>query len=145
MPVPPELTEFEKELRHVVPIAKHPDVIEIPTFEVVVAEPEMFKPESVVVPKPVPETVRYLVVGVDEVISKRGPRPVVVAWIATFAYGDEVPTPNLPRTRASWVKVDEAETMMPKVVVGASAALTTCQSLSEALNEEVPILLLKVV
>ena len=38
--------------------AKHPAVMLNPTFDVEVAEPEMFKPERVVVPKPVDETDR---------------------------------------------------------------------------------------
>ena len=52
--------------------AKQPEVMLYPTFEVEVAEPEMFKPESVVVPKPSAATVRNLVAFDDEATSKTG-------------------------------------------------------------------------
>ena len=41
---------------HVPLIAKHPEVKLNPTFDVEVAEPEMVRPASVVVPKPVVDT-----------------------------------------------------------------------------------------
>ena len=44
--------------KHVPLIAKHPPVRLKPTLDVDVAWPEMFKPDSVVVPKPEPEIVR---------------------------------------------------------------------------------------
>ncbi len=40
------------------PIAKHPMLKLMPTFEVVVAWPEILRPLTVVVPKPVPEISR---------------------------------------------------------------------------------------
>ena len=49
---------------HVLPIAKHPPVSEIPTFEVEVALPAIVNPERVVVPKPTDETESC--VAVDE-------------------------------------------------------------------------------
>jgi hypothetical protein len=52
--------------RQVPLIAKHPAVRLKPTFEVEVAEPEMVRPESVVVPKPSPATVKKLVPIEDE-------------------------------------------------------------------------------
>jgi hypothetical protein len=51
----------EPEPIHVPLIEKQPDVILSPTFEVLVAEPEMVRPESVVVPNPRPETEKKLV------------------------------------------------------------------------------------
>lgn len=58
--------------RHVPPIAKHPPVRLIPTFEVEVAEPEMVRPLRVVVPKPSPATVRKLVANDDDATWKTG-------------------------------------------------------------------------
>ena len=46
---------------HVPLTAKHPAVRLKPTLEVEVAEPEIFRPETVVVPKPVAETERSVV------------------------------------------------------------------------------------
>ena len=43
---------------HVPFTAKHPAVMFHPTLEVEVAWPEILRPRTVVVPKPVPETVR---------------------------------------------------------------------------------------
>ena len=48
----------EPEVMQLPPIAKHPAVMLYPTFDVEVAWPEMFRPRSVVVPKPVPEISR---------------------------------------------------------------------------------------
>ena len=58
IPRVPEMVESERQLA---PMAKQPEVILNPTSEVEVALPEMFNPESVVVPKPVAETERNLV------------------------------------------------------------------------------------
>ena len=60
------------ETRHVPLIAKQPPERLMPTFEVVVAEPEMVSPESVVVPKPDAETVRNLVPVDEDATSKAG-------------------------------------------------------------------------
>ena len=84
------------EVRQVLPIAKHPVESEIPTFEVVVAEPEIFKPERVVVPKPSPATVKNFVAFEDEATSKTGLVCAAVACTASFAYGDVVAIPNDP-------------------------------------------------
>ncbi len=46
-------------------IAKHPPVRLNPTFDVDVAEPEMLRPESVVVPKPVADTERSVVEALE--------------------------------------------------------------------------------
>ena len=43
-----------------------------PTFDVVVAEPEMLRPERVVVPKPSGATVRNLIAFEDEATSNIG-------------------------------------------------------------------------
>ena len=48
--------------RHEPAIAKHPVEIFSPTLEVVVAEPRIFNPESVVVPKPIEETESWVAV-----------------------------------------------------------------------------------
>ena len=77
-------------------MAKHPEVMLIPTFEVEVAEPEMFKPESVVVPKPSAATERNLVAFEVEATSKSGFVCTPEAWTANFAYGVVVPTPTFP-------------------------------------------------
>ena len=57
---------------HVSLIAKQPLVRLRPTFDVEVAEPEMVRPLRVVVPKPVPATLRNLVAFDDEATSKTG-------------------------------------------------------------------------
>ena len=48
----------DEEGTHVPFKAKHPPLRLTPTFDVDVAKPEMFKPRTVVVPKPVPEISR---------------------------------------------------------------------------------------
>src|SRR3990167_8184567 len=63
--------------KHVLLMAKHPPVRFQPTSEVEVALPVMVRPESVVVPKPVPETVRNFVAFDVEAISNKGPVWVV--------------------------------------------------------------------
>ena len=75
-------------------IAKHPDVMCTPTFEVVVADAEIFKPETVVVPNPSPATERNFVAFDEEATSKTGLDCAAAAWIAAVAYGEDVPTPN---------------------------------------------------
>ena len=53
-------------------IAKQPPVRLSPTLEVEVALPEMLRPLSVVVPKPVPEMDKNLIASEDEATSKTG-------------------------------------------------------------------------
>ena len=65
LPVPP--------LIHSPDIAKHPPLKLIPTFDVEVAWPEMFRPLTVVVPNPVPDISRAEI----EVVAV--PAKVVVA------------------------------------------------------------------
>jgi hypothetical protein len=77
-------------------IAKHPAVRLKPTFEVDVAEPEIVRPESVVVPNPSPATVRNLVVLDDDATSKTGFDCDELACTASRAYGVVVPTPTRP-------------------------------------------------
>ena len=76
---------------HVVPIAKHPDDIENPTLEVEVAWPEIFNPESVVVPKPIDETESC--VAVDEPTTKPTVSPPS-GLTDRRANGEDVPTPT---------------------------------------------------
>ena len=79
--------------RQVVPIAKHPLVMETPTLDVEVAEPEMFNPERVVVPKPSDETESC--VAVDEPTTKPIESPAT-GLTARRAEGVVVPTPMRP-------------------------------------------------
>jgi hypothetical protein len=74
--------------------AKQPDVMLIPTFDVVVAEPEMLRPDTVVVPKPVADT-RSAVVDAEfatsnKFVSFTPPNTV------KRAYGVDVPMPVYP-------------------------------------------------
>jgi hypothetical protein len=54
------------------PTAKQPAERLKPTLEVEVAEPEIVRPLTVVVPKPSPATVRNFVAFEDVAISRRG-------------------------------------------------------------------------
>src|SRR3989344_331054 len=82
--------------RQLLPIAKQPEVILNPTSEVEVALPEMLRPESVVVPKPVAATERNFVAFEVEATSNSGFVCVVVACTAKVAKGVEVPSPKFP-------------------------------------------------
>jgi hypothetical protein len=87
-----------------------------PTFEVEVAEPEMSKPERVVVPKPVAETERR-VVEAEETTSKA--LPTVLPHTDNRAYGEVVPTPTFPPMKVAEIGlaavVDETyEAIVPR-------------------------------
>ncbi len=123
------------------PIAKQPPERLIPTFEVEVAEPEMVRPESVVVPKPSAATVRNCVVGTDEAIWNAGAVCPDCVCTPRVPNGVEVPIPSLPMISRSAAKVDDAETMTPTVVVGASAPFTSCQSLMMLSDDDETLLL----
>ena len=82
----------------VVPIAKQPVEIVMPTFEVEVAEPLMLRPDNVVVPKPMEETESW--VAVDEPTTKPIESPPI-GLTESRAKGVVVPTPSSPL----WVKV----------------------------------------
>src|SRR3989344_5218445 len=83
--------------RQLAPMAKQPEVILNPTSEVEVALPEMLRPESVVVPKPVAATERNFVACEVDATSKSGLVCVVlVAWMAKVAKGVVVPRPKFP-------------------------------------------------
>ena len=92
--IPPEPT-------HAPLMAKHPVVMLKPTLDVEVADPEMFKPESVVVPKPSAATVRNVVATDDEAIWKSGAVWPAVAETESLAYGEVEPTPTLPPWRSA--------------------------------------------
>ena len=86
-------------------IAKQPPERLKPTLLVDVAEPETVRPESVVVPKPVPETERNFVAFEVDATSKSGRIWVVVACIARLANGEVVPSPRRPseESKMNWV------------------------------------------
>ena len=86
-------------------MAKQPAERLIPTFEVVVADPEMVRPESVVVPKPFPATDKNLTEFEDDATSKTGLVWLSVPWTASFAYGEVVPTPRLPDPRSVMISL----------------------------------------
>ena len=64
-----------------------------PTLDVEVAEPPMFKPDKVVVPKPSDDTESC--VPVDEPITKLTESPAI-GFTDSFANGVVVPMPTLP-------------------------------------------------
>ena len=78
---------------HVLLIAKHPLVMLKPTLAVVVADAEMFNPETVVVPKPIDETDNC--VAVDEPTTNPMVSPAS-GLTDKRPFGDVVPTPNKP-------------------------------------------------
>ena len=82
---PTEVTVPTLEARQVPLTAKHPVVMFQPTSEVEVAEPVIVSPERVVVPKPVPETVRYFVASEEEATSNTGLVCTSVACTDSFA------------------------------------------------------------
>lgn len=87
-PPPPEIqTPFT---------AKHPSVRLKPTLEVEVAEPSMVRPESVVVPKPLPAILRKLVAFDEDATWKTGFVCPADACTASVAYGLVVPIPTPP-------------------------------------------------
>ena len=109
-------------VRHVPLIAKQPEVMLKPTFEVDVAEPEMFKPASVVVPNPVAETERKLesVLPLAAVEDETWKTLVLIDpklfWIVRFASGEDVPMPILPFANAVKIEpVDVPEAVMVDV------------------------------
>ena len=87
--VPEPEGEPEPPPTHVLFIAKQPDVMLIPTFEVVEAEPVILRPVTVVVPNPVAETESAVVdaefATSNNVVSVLNPNTV------KRAYGDVVP------------------------------------------------------
>ena len=62
----------EPPVKHVPFTAKQPEVMFHPTFEVEVADPEIVRPVSVVVPKPSPATERNLSAFEEDATSKTG-------------------------------------------------------------------------
>lgn len=135
------LVEFDEPPTQTPFIAKQPAERLIPTFEVEVAEPEIVNPESVVVPKPSAATVRNCVVGTDEAIWNAGAVCPDCVCTPRVPNGVDVPIPSLPVISRSAAKVDDAETMTPTVVVGASAPFTSCQSLMMLSDDDETLLL----
>ena len=78
--------------RQLPPIAKQPAVRLKPTFEVEVAWPEIFNPDTVVVPNPVAETVSA---DDDALVTASRIFPVVPPQIVVLEYGVDVPIPTL--------------------------------------------------
>ena len=79
---------------HVPLIAKQPAVVKlIPTLDVVVAEPLMLSPDTVVVPKPELDTVNHGFV-VEPTHSENASPPT--EFTASLAAGDVVPIPTFP-------------------------------------------------
>ena len=75
------------------PIAKQPPERLMPTFDVVVAEPKMLRPERVVVANPVAEMESAVV---EALVTASNILPVVSPHAVSFAYGEVVPMPTLP-------------------------------------------------
>jgi hypothetical protein len=92
--MPPE--RVAEDDKHVVPMAKQPPESEMPTFDVLVAEPAMVSPESVVVPNPSAAIDRNLVESADEATWKAGMIWPAVVWTEKRAKGEEVPMPTAP-------------------------------------------------
>ena len=95
------LPPSDESVKHVPPTAKQPVVMLSPTLDVEVAEPAMFKPLSVVVPKPEFDTRNHGAV-VDPTHSEKS--SPAVEFTASLAEGVDVPIPSLP----SGVNVDVA-------------------------------------
>src|SRR3989338_5122665 len=95
-----------------------------PTFDVDVAEPEIFNPESVVVPKPRDETESC--VEVDEPTTKPTEFPAT-GLTASRADGVVVPTPTLPVTERlpAIVEVAVVDVALKDRNVGVDVAETT--------------------
>ena len=73
--------------------AKHPEDKLIPTLDVEVAEPEMFRPASVVVPKPVAETENTVV---EAELTNSAILPVASPQTESLEYGVVVPIAKPP-------------------------------------------------
>ena len=120
--MPPDASVLEKDEppTHVPEIAKQPVVMLNPTFEVEVAEPEIVRPETVVVPKPEPETenlvvdasLRSIRFPVKPVSASAAISVVEVSEPATesLAKGEVVPMPIFEPEIES---VDVPETAVP--------------------------------
>ena len=96
-PVPPFATASvpanDPRVRQLPPIAKQPAVRFNPTFEVEVAEPRIERPVTVVVPKPVPETVSA---EEEALVMASKILPVALPQMESLVYGVLVPIPTLP-------------------------------------------------
>ena len=111
----------EVEVIQVLFIAKHPAVRLKPTFDVDVAEPEIVSPESVVVPKPVVETVRNGVAptrNAPEINELVVVALVEVEFVKTPVFGVVLPIGVF--------------SMVPALMVRLSA---TCASVAEPMSE----------
>jgi hypothetical protein len=84
-------------------------VILNPTFEVEVADPEIVRPDSVVVPKPELDTVNHGFVVLPTHSEKLSP---ATELIATVPDGVVVPIPTLPR---KYEVADVVASMLPTV------------------------------
>ena len=79
-------------------ILKQPVVMLKPTLEVEVAEPVMLRPVRVVVPKPIPETVRA---DVEAEVTASKMLPVALPQRVSLEYAEEVPMPRLVPLKTS--------------------------------------------
>jgi hypothetical protein len=116
---------------------KQPAESLIPTFDVVVALPEMLRPLTVVVPKPEPETVRSVV---EALLTMLRMRPSVFPQMVVVAYEVVVPIATLPEKLAAAavsvpVSVGEAERTKFPVPVSSESHCASCAEVEK--SEEV--------
>lgn len=115
--------------RHVPLIAKHPPVRLKPTLDVDVAWPEMFKPDRVVVPKPIEDTESC--VAVDEPTTNPYESPAI-GLTASRANGVDVPTPSFPVASTRSISVPPPND--PSLLIVNTALLSLLFVSSQILN-----------